>query len=46
MYLSYLVDVPENKGKVTFRNKGNSKYVYYEYDVRRHFLAKEKLTKR
>jgi hypothetical protein len=32
MYLSYLVDVPENKGKVTFRNKGNSKYVYYEYD--------------
>lgn len=32
MYLSYLVDVPENKGKVTFRNKGNAKYVYYEYD--------------
>jgi len=32
MYLSYLVDVPENKGKITFRNKGNAKYVYYEYD--------------
>ena len=32
MYLGYLVDVPENKGKVTFRNKGNAKYVYYEYD--------------
>lgn len=32
MYFSYLVDIPENKGKITFRNKGNAKYVYYEYD--------------
>ena len=32
MYLSYLVDVPDKKGKITFRQKGNAKYVYYEYD--------------
>ena len=32
MYLYYLVDVPEVKGKITFRNKGNARYVYYEYD--------------
>lgn len=32
MYLSYLVDVPDKKGKITFRRKGNAKYVYYEYD--------------
>ena len=32
MYLNYLVDVPEVKGKITFRNKGNARYVYYEYD--------------
>ena len=32
MYLDYLVDVPEVKGKFTFRSKGNVRYVYYEYD--------------
>lgn len=32
MYLSYLVDIPKIKGKITFRSKGNAKYVYYEYD--------------
>ena len=32
MYLDYLVDVPEVKGKITFRSKGNARYVYYEYD--------------
>lgn len=32
MYLDYLVDVPEEKGKITFREKGNAKYVYYEYE--------------
>ena len=32
MYLGYLVDVPDKKGKITFRQKGNAKYVYYEYD--------------
>lgn len=32
MYLGYLVDVPDEKGKITFRQKGNAKYVYYEYD--------------
>lgn len=30
MYLDYLVDVPDEKGKITFREKGNAKYVYYE----------------
>ena len=32
MYLGYLVDVPDEKGKITFRQKENAKYVYYEYD--------------
>ena len=32
MYLDYLVDIPEVKGKITFRSKGNARYVYYEYD--------------
>ena len=32
MYLDYLVDVPDEKGKITFREKGNTKYVYYEYE--------------
>ena len=32
MYLNYVVDIPEIKGKITFRNKGNARYVYYEYD--------------
>ena len=32
MYLDYLVDVPEVKGEITFRSKGNARYVYYEYD--------------
>ena len=26
MYLGYLVDVPDEKGKITFRQKGNAKY--------------------
>ena len=30
MYLDYLVDVPEVKEKITFRSKGNARYVYYE----------------
>ena len=29
MYLDYLVDIPEVKGKITFRSKGNARYVYY-----------------
>ena len=32
MYLDYIVDIPEVKGKITFRSKGNARYVYYEYD--------------
>lgn len=32
MYLNYLVDIPQIKGKITFRSKGNARYVYYECD--------------
>lgn len=32
MYLDYLVNVPDEKGKITFREKGSAKYVYYEYE--------------
>ena len=32
MYLDYLVDIPEVKGKITFRSKGSARYVYYECD--------------
>lgn len=31
MYLDYVVDIPEVKGKITFRTKGDACYVYYEY---------------
>ncbi len=30
MYLDYLVDIPESKGKITFRIRSGSNYVYYE----------------
>lgn len=32
MYLDYLVDIPDVKGKITYRSKGNARYVYYECD--------------
>ena len=31
MYLDYVVDIPDVKGKITFRTKGKACYVYYEY---------------
>lgn len=31
MYLDYVVDIPDVKGKITFRTKGQAGYVYYEY---------------
>ena len=31
MYLDYVVDIPDVKGKITFRTKGKARYVYYEY---------------
>ena len=31
MYLDYVVDIPDVKGKITFRTKGKTRYVYYEY---------------
>ena len=32
MYLDYTVEVPESKGKTTFREKNGVTYVYYEYE--------------
>ena len=32
MYLDYFVEVLDEKGKITFREKGNAKYVYFEYE--------------
>ena len=32
MHLEFLVEIPKVKGKVTFRNKNGTDYVYYEYD--------------
>ncbi|MBR3244414.1 MAG: transposase [Parasporobacterium sp.] len=32
MYLDFKVDIPVVKGKITYRNKAGTQYVYYEYD--------------
>ena len=32
MYLDFLVKIPETKGKITYRKKDDSCYVYFEYD--------------
>ena len=32
MYLDFLVKIPNLKGKITYRRKGDVDYVYYEYD--------------
>jgi hypothetical protein len=32
MYLDFLVRIPEVKGKITYRKRDDSCYVYYEYD--------------
>lgn len=32
MYLDYLTDIPDVKGKITYRTKGDARYVYFEYD--------------
>ncbi len=32
MYLDYLTDIPNVKGKITYRVKGDSRYVYFEYE--------------
>ena len=31
MYLDYVVDIPDVKGKITFRTKGQAGYVYYRF---------------
>ena len=31
MYRDFLVDIPEVAGKITYRRKGDTDYVYYEY---------------
>ena len=42
MYLDYTVEIPESKGKITYREKNGATYVYYEYD--RVYDAKKKYT--
>ena len=32
MYLDFLVGIPDVQGKITYRNKNGTDYVYYEYD--------------
>ena len=48
MYLDYIVDIPEVKGKITFRNKGNARYVYYEcnriYDASKQYTTVKRVT--
>lgn len=31
MYLDFLVKIPINSGKITYRKKGETEYIYYEY---------------
>ena len=31
MYLDFLVNIPITTGKITYRTKGDTDYVYYEY---------------
>jgi len=48
MYLDYLVNIPELKGKITFRTKGKAKYVYYElgrnYDPNKQYTTVKRVT--
>lgn len=32
MYLDFTVKIPDARGKITYRNKNGTDYVYYEYD--------------
>ena len=34
MYLDYVVDIPDVKGKITFRTKGQARYVMQEVFIR------------
>lgn len=48
MYLDYLVDIPESKGKITFREKNGTRYVYYEcgrtYDPQKQYTIVKRVT--
>ena len=48
MYLDYTVAIPEVKGKITFRSKGNARYVYYEcsrsYDPSKQYTTVKRVT--
>ena len=48
MYFNYVVDIPKIKGKITFRNKGNACYVYYEcnrvYDPEKQYTTVKRVT--
>ena len=42
MYLDFLVEIPDCPNKITYRSKGGTDYVYYEYE--REYSAETKLT--
>ena len=48
MYLDYNVDIPDVKGKITYRTKGNARYVYYEcnrtYDPSKKYTTVKRVT--
>jgi len=48
MYLDYLVNIPDVKGKITFRSKGMARYVYYEcqrnYDPSKQYTTVKRVT--
>lgn len=48
MYLDYTVEIPDVKGKITFRSKGNARYVYYEcgrnYDPSKQYTTVKRVT--
>ena len=48
MYLDFLVSIPEEKGKITHKPKGNAVYINYEldreYDADRRFNIPKRVT--
>lgn len=48
MYLDYLVNIPDVRGKITFRSKGNARYVYYEcfrtYNASKQYTTVKRVT--
>lgn len=48
MYLDYTVEIPDVKGKITYRSKGNARYVYFEcgrtYDPTKQYTTVKRVT--